>query len=44
MMSLSFGLFTQVSGSGPLGPLVFVTDLFSIVIKTSVSLGYFAPY
>ena len=22
-MSLTFGLFTQVSGSGPLGPLVF---------------------
>ena len=25
MMSLTFGLFTQVSGSGPLGPLVFST-------------------
>ena len=24
MMSLTFGLFIQVSGSGPLGPLVFV--------------------
>ena len=24
MMSLTFGLFTQVSGSGPLGPLVNV--------------------
>ena len=24
MMSLNFGLFTQVSGSGPLGSLVFV--------------------
>ena len=23
MMSLTFGLFTQVSGSGPLGPFVF---------------------
>ena len=23
MMSLAFGLFTQVSGSGPLGPLVY---------------------
>ena len=23
MMSFTFGLFTQVSGSGPLGPLVF---------------------
>ena len=26
MMSLTFGLFTQVSGSGPLGPLV--SELF----------------
>ena len=26
MMSLTFGLFTQVSGSGPLGPLVFIGD------------------
>ena len=25
MMSLTFGLFTQVSGSGPLGPLVFLS-------------------
>ena len=25
MMSLTFGLFTQVSGSGPLGPLVLKT-------------------
>ena len=25
MMSLTFGLFTQVSGSGPLGPLVIIT-------------------
>ena len=24
MMSLTFGLFTQVSGLGPLGPLVYV--------------------
>ena len=24
MMSLTFGLFTQVSGSGPLGPLVCI--------------------
>ena len=29
MMSLTFGLFTQVSGSGPLGPLVFE----SIILK-----------
>ena len=27
MMSLTFGLFTQVSGSGPLGPLVKVHHL-----------------
>ena len=26
MMSLTFGLFTQVSGAGPLGPLVKKTD------------------
>ena len=26
MMSLTFGLFTQVSGSGPLGPLVYHSD------------------
>ena len=26
MMSLTFGLFTQVSGSGPLGPLVLNLD------------------
>ena len=27
MMSLTFGLFTQVSGSGPLGPLVFFFEM-----------------
>ena len=32
MMSLTFGLFTQVSGSGPLGPLVFVPKAKKIVI------------
>ena len=26
MMSLTFGLFTQVSGLGPLGPLVWTFD------------------
>ena len=26
MMSLTFGLFTQVSGLGPLGPLVFIRE------------------
>ena len=29
MMSLTFGLSTQVSGSGPLGPLVYMTDSLS---------------
>ena len=28
MMSLTFGLFTQVSGSGPLGPLVVYMYLY----------------
>ena len=27
MMSLTFGLFTQVSGSGPLGPLVLCNQV-----------------
>ena len=27
MMSLTFGLFTQVSGSGPIGPLVLKSEL-----------------
>ena len=31
MMSLTFGLFTQVSGSGPLGPLV-VEEGFKVPI------------
>ena len=34
MMSLTFGLFTQVSGLGPLGPLVsrkkLLQNIFSI--------------
>ena len=34
MMSLTFGLFTQVSGSGPLGPLVSTKsiDIFEILM------------
>ena len=28
MMSLTFGLFTQVSGSGPLGPLVIILNTY----------------
>ena len=45
MMSLTFGLFTQVSGSGPLGPLVypvffvFVFRLFRIRVTV-----FFASY
>ena len=31
MMSLTFGLFTQVSGSGPLGPLVYFMFDFGLV-------------
>ena len=30
MMSLTFGLFTQVSGSGPLGPLNDESDLWPV--------------
>ena len=33
MMSLPFGLFTQVSGSGPLGPLVFLYDGWQLYHK-----------
>ena len=47
MMSLTFGLFTQVSGSGPLGPLVLNISFrfsqtknflksFNSVLKSSV--------
>ena len=32
MMSLTFGLFTQVSGSGPLGPLVKLAVFFFVVV------------
>ena len=35
MMSLPFGLFTQVSGSGPLGPLVIPIAQYSIWISGS---------
>ena len=31
MMSLTFGLFPQVSGSGPLGPLVFSQSIMAAV-------------
>ena len=41
MMSLTFGLFTQVSGSGPLGPLVVLngTPQVSVASETSVQLS-----
>ena len=39
MMSLTFGLFTQVSGSGPLGPLVSLTSsLRSQLVKCFTTL------
>ena len=38
MMSLTFGLFTQVSGSGPLGPLVQIMSLtFGLFTQVSGS-------
>ena len=39
MMSLTFGLFTQVSGSGPLGPLVFLT-IFSSPERKALRRAY----
>ena len=33
MMSLTFGLFTQVSGSGPLGPLVIKQSQIHVLYK-----------
>ena len=33
MMSLTFGLFTQVSGSGPLGPLVNFYRLICFIFR-----------
>ena len=43
MMSLTFGLFTQVSGSGPLGPLVQMISLtFGLFTQVS-GLGPLGP-
>ena len=39
MMSLTFGLFTQVSGSGPLGLLLCVNKLYEAI--HSVRLNYY---
>ena len=40
MMSLTFGLFTQVSGSGPLGPLVLFINIYAVKIYASGFLGF----
>ena len=37
MMSLTFGLFTQVSGSGPLGPLVTCIAACDFVIPVCIN-------
>ena len=39
MMSLTFGPFTQVSGSGPLGPLVLCSFYSSFTINHFNSYG-----
>ena len=36
MMSLTFGLLTQVSGSGPLGPLVTKGNYFCDILFASL--------
>ena len=43
MMSLTFGLFTQVSGSGPLGPLVmeFCPFVYFLMHITSINVKPF---
>ena len=42
MMSLTFGLFTQVSGSGPLGPLVNKYRYICLsMVKGSISICLF---
>ena len=43
MMSLTFGLFTQVSGSGPLGPLVLNWWTDFEIISQECSLGDCLP-
>ena len=39
MMSLTFGLFTQVSGSGPLGPLVFCLKFILKIQRSTLKTG-----
>ena len=41
MMSLAFGLFTQVSGSGPLGPLVMLSDGIACSVLVHTLAGNF---
>ena len=41
MMSLPFGLFTQVSGSGPLGPLVCWMSPFVILWVSGLFCGFY---
>ena len=45
MMSLTFGLFTQVNGSGPLGPLVFSKsyDGFGFIFGMVIDIGPIYP-
>ena len=38
MMSLTLGLFTQVSGSGPLGPLVLFTACICITYVNKIKI------
>ena len=40
MMSLTIGLFTQVSGSGPLGPLVFMNHTFCVFVRIALLRGF----
>ena len=40
MMSLTFGLFTQVSGSGPLGPVVNITCSHDYAILGQITADY----
>ena len=49
MMSLTFGLFTQVSGSGPLGPLVselirkIALPIFCILVSHMTAISKTSP-
>ena len=40
MMSLTFGLFTQVIGSGPLGPLVLINSFILAYDKTNAAFQF----